>query len=135
MEEKYKKWDNFIAQLMICQVTAQKQYKYFMIMDVKSDDVYDLIFHRVAIYASQFTNCKIYCDPYNFFRFIKFKWREHQARYPIFKTRRYINSNCTYLCSWTERVQLIKELAKNCDVDTEDLSTLYKEYYNDSFCN
>lgn len=87
------------------------------------------------MYANQFTDCKVYCYPHNFFRFIKFKWLERQARYPMFEARRHINSNSTHLCTYAERVQLIEELAKKCDINPEDLTTLYKEYYNDRFCH
>ena len=133
MEEKYSKWDNFMYQLIVCQTTAQKQYKYFIIMDARPHEVYDLLFHRAAMYANQFTDCKVYCYPHNFFRFIKFKWLEHQAHYPMYKARKYINSSSTHLCTYAERVQLIEELAKKCDINPEDLTTLYKEYYNDRF--
>ena len=133
MDQKYDKWDSFMYQLIVCQTTAQRQYKYFMVMDTRPHDVYDLLFYKAAIYANYFTDCKLYCYPRNFFRFLKFKWLEHQAHYPTFKARRYVNNSCTHLCTYAERAQLIEELAKKNDMNLEDLKALYKEYYNGRF--
>lgn len=129
-EQKYKNWDKFIAELMLCHIAAQNRYKYFMIMDIDPKDVYDLLFHRIAIYANQFTKCKVYTSPYHFFKFLLFKLKERQAHYPFLNARRYINSSYTHLCSHAERIKLIEEVAEQNNFNLEDLPLLYKEYYS-----
>lgn len=129
--DKYKSWDSYIAHLMMCQFSALSRFKNFVLIEIDSKDIYDLLFYKVISYAEKITEnkVKVYCYPPNFFKFLAFKWKEKTARYPGFKLRRHLNAPDTHICTQTERAQLIEEIAKAHHMDLSELKQLYKEYY------
>jgi hypothetical protein len=44
-EEEYRKWDDFINELMVSLITAERKYKYFILLEINEDSYFDLLFH------------------------------------------------------------------------------------------
>ena len=131
MEEKYKQWDEFIAHLILCQSSALSKYKYFIMTDVRPNEIYDFLFFKTLTYANQITKSSaIYGDSDNIFRFIRFKLKEHKIKWFSYFVARKIDVTSTHVCSFTERVQLIEELIKEHHIEPEEITLLYKEYYS-----
>lgn len=131
MEEKYKQWDKFIAHLILCQSSALSKYKYFLLTDLRPNEVYDFLFFKTLTYANQITkSSKIYGTSKNIFKFIKFKLKEHKIKYFSIFIATKLDTKNTHICDFKERVQLIEELAEQHNIIPEDLSLLYKEYYS-----
>lgn len=131
MEEKYKKWDNFINQLMIGVTTAQNRCDYFLFEDLDPNEPYDLLFVRVSLLANNFTKCNVKCAPYpNPFKFIRFKLKEKNLKLCFHARTRWFVTRRVHTCTKNERVELIELLAEKCDIHPEEIEQIYKEYYN-----
>lgn len=130
MKNKYQEWDNFIYQLMICIASAQSKYDYFLLNDLDAKEPYDLLFTRLSILSGDLTKSHVYCEPYpNPFKFIPFKFKERKLKIcPHETTKKFINKT-VHVCGKDERAELIETVAKDCNINPEDIQTIYKEYY------
>ena len=131
MEEKFKQWDEYIHEMLICITTAQKKYNHFILADLKPKEPYDLFFFRLSFIANTFVKkCKIYGYVDGFFNYFLFKMKEHQLRKIPYEVMFRMPSDDIHICSREERIMLIEEIAKKHNVKPEDIATIYKEYYS-----
>ena len=128
-KEKYKRWDGFIANVINSLICGEDKFKYFILTELDYKNYYDLLFFAVAFRANQFTNCKLYCYPKNFFKFLQFKWFERAARYIRRDAKAALYLSRTHICNKRERAELIETLALKNNIELEEISQIYKEYY------
>lgn len=125
--EQQDKWDNFIYQLMIGIKTAQDKYKYFFLQDLNPKDSYDLFFIRASLIVSHFTKCNIRYAPHpNLFTFIRLKIKEPELKICLHKSL----MRQAHICTKAERKELIDFLIEKCEITSEDIPLIYKEYYS-----
>ena len=59
--DKYKKWDSFIHEMLIYAVTAQKKFRYIVLDNLDPNEPYDLFFFKINLFANTFVKgCKLY---------------------------------------------------------------------------
>ena len=99
-------------------------------MDFDPNNPYDKLFYRLSEFANTFiADCKLYVNTKNIFLFIKFKFHERKARY-CSKYQKILNKSITHLCSSEERINLLDEIAKKCNMKPDEIQQLYDEYYS-----
>lgn len=128
MKPKYDEWDVFIGHLMLCQIAALKQKKNFILMDMDSTELYDLLFYKVLCYAEALDKeFHVYFYGDNIFKFLKYKLKDKSAKFLSVKKCHKLES--AHYCMPTERAELIESLAAAHNLDLTDLVQLYQEYY------
>lgn len=129
--DKYKKWDSFIHEMLIYAVTAQKKFRYIVLDNLDPNEPYDLFFFKINLFANTFVKgCKLYGCFLNIFKYFKFKCKEQKVCKVPAKIIFFAPNDFTHICSREERVQLIEEVAKKYNIHPEDIATIYKEYYS-----
>jgi hypothetical protein len=131
MEDKYKEWDKFIHSLMLCITSAQRKYRFFLLQDLDAKSPYDLLFTHVALLCTKFSKNFLYCEPYpNLFKFICFKFKEPRLQICPHSKTKWLATVTVHNCNKTEREELIKAVANDCNINLDDIQTIYKEYYS-----
>jgi len=131
MNKRNIQWDRFIHETLIRIVTAERQYDYFILQQLDSKSIYDLLFTRLALIAATFVRkTHVYAEPYGgLFKFLKFKWKERPLRRLPLSCAEHLASSEAHNCNAEERKMLLTEVAKNYDITEEEMVKIYKEYY------
>lgn len=132
MNKRNIQWDKFIHETLIHIVTAERQYDYFILQQLDSKNIYDLLFTRLALIAATFVRkTHVYAEPYGkLFKFLKFKWKERPLRRLPLSCAEYLASSTAHNCNAEERKMLLTEVAKNYDITEEEMIKIYEEYYS-----
>lgn len=131
MTKHTNRWDKFVHSLLICIITAQRKYKYFILGDLDPNNFYDLLFFRLSTLAAGFVKtCTIYGYVSNLFKYWKFRYKERALRMIPYEVMTQFGTDNVHICSKEERAQLIEEIAKNNNFNLEEIPQLYKEYYS-----
>lgn len=130
MEEKYKRWDTFCKTAIYSMINAQKTHHKFILTKFDFNNSYDKLFYKLSEYANTFIQkCNLYINPISLFQFIKFKLKNKAIKYcPKRKTK--IETTTVHLCTPDERIILLDEIAKNCNMSKDEIHELYYEYYS-----
>ena len=140
MNRRSLKWDKFVHSLLICIVTAQRKYKYFVVGKLDPNNPQDLLFFRLTTIAATFVKT---CTVYGYVPGLK---RTHGVKFTAlhqiklsdapfgqavpYEVMELFGTNDVHVCTATERTQLIEKVAEQCEMDINDIPTLYKEYYS-----
>lgn len=131
MNKRVARWDRFVHSLLICIITAQRQYDYFILGDLDPNNIEDLFFFRICTLAANFVKkCKIYGYVPTLWKYWKFRYKERALRTVPYEVMALFGTDKAHICSKEERAQLIKEIAEKNEVKLEEIPQLYKEYYS-----
>lgn len=130
MNETYKKWDNYIGGLVYCSIAAQSKFEYFLLSELDSNDIYDLLYVKIALIARDLTKCWLYADPHEkLFKYLKFKLKAKKLQRLPHHDQQDISNFKVHVCDHEERMELLKSVAESSEISLDEIPKIYKEYY------